>query len=75
MTMSEQPIDNSDAADEPSDREQRISQLLAEFLKQEDEGTAVSRDEYLAANEDFADDLNVLLEMANMIQEMAGPPS
>ena len=73
--MSEKPIDNYDAADEPSDRELRISQLLAEFLKQEDEGTAVSRDEFLAANEDVADDLNVLLEMANMIQKMAGPPS
>ena len=43
--MSEKPIDNSG---EPSDRELRISQLLAEFLKQEDEGTAVSRDEFLS---------------------------
>ena len=73
--MSEQPIENPESDDEPTERELRISQLLAEFLKQEDEGTAVSRTEFLTSNEDVADDLSVLLEMADMIQEMAGPLS
>ena len=73
--MSQKPIDNTESEDEPSERELRISQLLAEFLKQEDEGTALSREEFLESNADVAEDLIVLLEMADMIQEMAGPLS
>ena len=73
--MHEQPLNSPESEDEPSERELRISQLLAEFLKQEDEGTALSREEFLASNADVADDLTVLLEMADMIQEMAGPLS
>jgi len=73
--MPEQPLNSPESDDEPSERELRISQLLAEFLKQEDEGTALSRGEFLASNADVADDLKVLLEMADMIQEMAGPLS
>ena len=71
--MSEHPIDNPDPEEEPSERELRISQLLAEFLKQEDEGTAISRAQLLSEHADVAEDLKILLEMADMIQEMAGP--
>ncbi len=71
--MSEHPIDNSESADEPSERERRISQLLADFLKQEDDGTAISRQQFLSQHKDVAEDLQVLLEMADMIQQMAGP--
>ena len=42
--MSEHLIDNHEFEDEPSEREIRISTLLAAFLKQEDGGTAVSRE-------------------------------
>ena len=40
--MHEQPLNSPESEDEPSERELRISQLLAGFLKQEDEGTALS---------------------------------
>ncbi len=73
--MSEHLIDNPEFEDEPSEREIRISTLLAAFLKQEDEGTAVSRERFLKENSDVAEDLQILLEMADMIQEMAGPVS
>ena len=73
--MSEHLIDNHEFEDEPSEREIRISTLLAAFLKQEDGGTAVSRERFLKENSDVAEDLQILLEMADMIQEMAGPVS
>ena len=75
MTMSEHLVENPEFEDEPSEREIRISRLLAGFLKQEDEGTAASRERFLKENEDVAEDLQILLEMADMIQEMAGPVS
>ena len=75
MTMSEHLVENPEFEDEPSEREIRISRLLADFLKQEDEGTAVGRERFLKENEDVAEDLQILLEMADMIQEMAGPVS
>ena len=75
MTMSEHLVENPEFEDEPSEREIRISRLLAGFLKQEDEGTATSRERFLKENEDVVEDLQILLEMADMIQEMAGPIS
>ena len=35
MTMSEHLVENPEFEDEPSEREIRISRLLADFLKQE----------------------------------------
>ena len=43
--------------DEPSDRELRISELLAQYLRDRDEGESDDEEKFLAANEEFADDL------------------
>ena len=59
--------------DEPSDRELRISELLAQYLRDRDEGEAGEEEEFLAANPEFADDLRMLLDMGRVIEDMAGP--
>ena len=59
--------------DEPSDRELRISELLAQYLRDRDEGEAGEEEDFLAANPEFADDLRMLLDMGRVIEDMAGP--
>jgi len=59
--------------DEPSDRELRISELLAQYLRDRDEGESDDEEKFLAANEEFADDLRMLLDMGRIIEDMAGP--
>ena len=53
--------------DEPSDRELRISELLAHYLRDRDQGESDEEEKFLTANEEFADDLRMMLDMGRVI--------
>ena len=75
--MTNAPKDNKLDADngrqERSDRELQISQLLAEYFRREDSDQAIIREEFLEEHAEFADELRGLLQMGDMVQELAGP--
>ena len=75
--MADAPKDHDVVADggteEPSDRELQISKLLAEYFQREDAGQTISREEFLKEHAEFANDLDLLLQMGDIVQELAGP--
>lgn len=74
--MSDAPKDNDVGAandtGEPSDRELQISKLLAEYFQREDSGQTISREEFLKEHPEFANDLDLLLQMGEIVQGLAG---
>ncbi|HYW79411.1 MAG TPA: hypothetical protein VE890_07515, partial [Thermoguttaceae bacterium] len=54
-------------------REDRIDELLAEYLRRCDAGERVDRASFLAEFAEFADELEQLLDTADLVDEMAGP--
>ncbi len=54
-------------------REERLDQLLAEYLRRCDAGENVDRASFLEEYAEFADDLEQLLDTADLVDQMAGP--
>ena len=54
-------------------REEQLDQILAEYIRRIDTGECVDRDDFLTAHPELADELVELLDMADKVEQMAGP--
>ena len=55
------------------DREQRLEQIIADYLAAEDAGTATKSEELMAANPDIADDLRTFFREHHRISRLSAP--
>ncbi|MEK6233661.1 MAG: hypothetical protein N2C14_03030, partial [Planctomycetales bacterium] len=59
---------------EDSSREEQLDALLEDYLQRVDAGEKVDRAAYFQQHPEFADELSELLDTAELVDRLAGPP-